>query len=265
MRIMSWNVWWRFGGDWERRQQAILKRLQAPSPDVIALQEAWAADGISQADVIADALGMHAAFAAPSLPPVPVPPQAPGQRGVQLGVAIVSRWPILATHHHALPSANRSFDPVALMASLDHPAGPLHVFTTATEWEPAFADDHLAQTQRLAELVSDPLLAGPLPVLLAADLNAAPDSAELRPLLAVMLDTWAVGGGNPKARTLRSEHPYAPSRATKQLDRRIDYVLARPAPGHAVRVDRAFTLGEPVDGIPPSDHDAVVVDVRLAD
>ncbi|MDP8927735.1 MAG: hypothetical protein M3O70_03935, partial [Actinomycetota bacterium] len=103
---------------------------------------------------------MDAVFAAPSLPPVPVPPETPEQKGVQLGVAVVSRWPILATRRHALPSTHRSFDPVVLMAMLDHPAGPLHVFTAATEWEPAFPDDHLAQTRRLAELVSDPALDG---------------------------------------------------------------------------------------------------------
>lgn len=222
-------------------------------------------DGHSQADVIADELGMHAAFAVPSLPPVPVPPETPAQKGVQLGVAVVSRWPIVATRRHALPCRHRSFVPVALRATLDHPAGPLHVFTTATEWEPAFADDHLAQTRRLAELVSDPWLDGPLPVLLAGDLNAAPDSAELAPLLEVMLDTWTVGAGDPQVRTLRSEHPFAPSEATKQLDRRIDYVLARSTHAHSIRVDRTFTLGNPVDGIPPSDHDAVVADLMLTD
>lgn len=264
MRIVTWNVWWRFGGDWEERQPRILKRLRAAAPDVIALQEVWAVDGITQADVIADALGMHAAFAAPSLPPVPVPPESPAQEGAQLGVGVVSRWPVLATRHHALPSAHRSFDPVALEATLDHPAGALHVFTTATEWEPAFADDHLAHTRRLAELVSDSALDGPLPVLLAADLNAAPGSTELRPLLEVMVDTWTVGGGDPWARTLRSEHPFAPSEATKQLDQRIDYVLARSNSAHTMSVARTFTLSEPVDGIPPSDHDAVVADLRLA-
>lgn len=261
MRVMSWNVWWRFGSDWEAREPRILQRLRAADPDVIGLQEAWAVDGVSQADVIADTLGMHAAFAAPSLPPVPVPPETPEQQGVQLGVAVVSRWPIVAMRQHALPCSHRSFEPVVLEVTLDHPTGPLQVLTTATEWEPAFADDHLAQTQRLAELASDPGLDGPRPVVLVADLNAAPDSPELRPLLEVMVDTWSAGGGSPHARTLRSEHPFAPVEATKQLDRRIDYVLARPAGTGTMKIRQTFILGEPVDGLHPSDHDAVVVDL----
>lgn len=79
-----------------------------------------------------------------------------------------------------------------------------------------------------------------------------------------MVDTWTVGGGNPKARTLRSEVPFAPEEATKQRDRRVDYVLARATrPGDTVDVRRAFTVGQPLEGLHPSDHDAVVVDVAL--
>lgn len=126
------------------------------------------------------------------------------------------------------------------------------------------ADDHLAQTQRLAELASDRALDGPLPVLLTADLNAAPDSVELQPLLEGLTDTWTAAGGDPTARTLRSEHPFAPVEATKQLDQRVDYVLARAArPGETLDVRRAFTAGDPVEGLYPSDHDAVVVDIAV--
>jgi endonuclease/exonuclease/phosphatase family metal-dependent hydrolase len=265
-RIVSWNLWWRFGGNWEQRQERILTRLEELRPDVVGLQEVWATDTVDQARVIADALGMHSAFAGPSLPPVPVPPERPDQAGVRLGVGLLSRWPIVDRRHHRLPSSHRPFQPVALLATLDHPAGPWHVGTTATEWEPAYADDHLAQTRRLADLTGDPALEGRLPVVLAADLNAGPDSVELRPLLQVMDDTWTAGGGDPDARTLRSEHPFAPVEATKQLDRRIDYVLARrPRPGGRVAVRRAFTLADPVDGLHPSDHDAVVVDLVLPD
>jgi hypothetical protein len=41
------------------------------------------------------------------------------------------------------------------------------------------------------------------------DLNAAPDSALLRPLLEVLIDAWSVGGGDPCAVTLPSSHPSA--------------------------------------------------------
>lgn len=264
MRVVSWNLWWRFGGNWRERESRIVSTLRDLSPDVIALQEVWAADGVTQADVIADALGMHASFAAPSLPPPPQPPEEPDQVGVELGCGLVARWPLLHTRMHRLPSKHRSFQPVVLLGTIDHPEGPLHVLTGATEWEPDYADDHLAQTQRLAQLTNDPALNGSLPVLLAADLNAAPDSMEMQPLLAAMVDTWTGGGGDPAARTLRSENLFAPLEATKQLDRRIDYVLARPGEASGtVKVRRAFSVGEAARGLHASDHDAVVADLDL--
>jgi endonuclease/exonuclease/phosphatase family metal-dependent hydrolase len=77
-----------------------------------------------------------------------------------------------------------------------------------------------------------------------------------------MVDTWVAGGGDPDAVTLSSANPFAPREASGQIDRRIDYVLARPGTaGRAVRVRRAFLAGAPVGGLPPSDHHAVVVDL----
>jgi endonuclease/exonuclease/phosphatase family metal-dependent hydrolase len=264
MRVVSWNVLWRFGNHWRERDPRIVSVLRDLTPDVVGLQEVWATDGVTQADVIAEALGMHAAFAAPSFPPAPDPPDTEDQAGVELGIGLVARWPIVAASQHQLPSRHRLHDPVALLATLDHPAGPLHVVTCATEWEPAYANDHLAQTRRLAEIAGDPALDGPLPVMLVADLNAAPDSVEMQPLLEVMIDTWITGGGDPEARTLRSEHPFAPLAATKQIDQRIDYVLARPGtPVATVKVQRAFSVPDPVDGLHPSDHDAVVADLEV--
>ncbi len=262
MRIVSWNVWWRFGARWRERQAAIATTLESLRPDVVGLQEVWAADGTSQADVLADHLGMHACFAGPSLPPVPEPPESPDHEGVELGVGILSRWPVVRTAEHPLPARHRPERPIALMATLDHPAGPLHVVTAAVEWEPEYADDHLAQTTALAELLRDPALDGPLPVILTADLNAPPDSAQVRVLTEVMVDTWIAGGGDPDARTLRSDNPFAPVEAGAQIDRRIDYVLARPGtPARAVVVRSVDTAGAPVDGLHPSDHDAVVADL----
>jgi endonuclease/exonuclease/phosphatase family metal-dependent hydrolase len=91
VRVVSWNVWWRFGGNWRDRERAIVVRLREANADVIGLQEVWGDDGLTQADVIAEALGLYAAFSAPSLPPVPVPAKSVDQEGVSLGVAVLSR------------------------------------------------------------------------------------------------------------------------------------------------------------------------------
>lgn len=258
-------MWWRFGRHWRGRQDAIALTLESLRPDIVGLQEVWATDTMSQADVLGDHLGMYAAYTGPSLPPPPRPPETPDQQGVELGIAVLSRWPVEDVVVHQLPSSHRHEAPVALVASVDHRLGPLHVLVAAVEYAPGFADDHLAQTRKLAEVMSDRELDGPLPVLLTADLNAPPDSPLLQPLWRVAVDTWVEGGGAPDTATLSSENPLAPRDAPGQIDERVDYVLARPGKGDStVEVHRAFVAGDrPLEGSYPSDHYATVADLGI--
>jgi endonuclease/exonuclease/phosphatase family metal-dependent hydrolase len=39
VRVMTWNIWWRFGPRWRDRQPALLETLRQVDPDVVALQE----------------------------------------------------------------------------------------------------------------------------------------------------------------------------------------------------------------------------------
>jgi endonuclease/exonuclease/phosphatase family metal-dependent hydrolase len=264
MRVMTWNVWWRFGGNWRERANGIEITLRTYQPDVLGLVETWSGDGTTQPDELAARLGLHAAFAPTSLPPAPDPVEEPGQLGATVGLGLLSRWPILRTEVHELPHEQRpGAAPTALAATLDHPRGHLFVIVTCREWEPRYAADRAAQSRALADLVTDPAFDGPLPVLLIGDLNAPPDEPELAPLRAVTVDTWEAGGGDPQATTLDSLVPYAPLEATTLIDRRIDHVLARPGrPGAAVTVRGAFLAGDrPIDGLYPSDHYAIGADL----
>ncbi len=84
----------------------------------------------------------------------------------------------------------------------------------------------------------------------------------MRALTDVMVDTWVAGGGDPDGVTLSSSNPFAPIEAGKQIDRRIDYVLARPGTeGRSVSVRQVFVAAAPVDDLPPCDHYAVVADL----
>jgi endonuclease/exonuclease/phosphatase family metal-dependent hydrolase len=262
---MTWNVWWRFGGNWRAREAGILAAFEAYRPDVVGLTEAWAGDGTTQPARFAARLGMHAAFAATSLPPAPDPIEHPDQAGVTVGIGLLSRWPILATEVHELPHELRGGGvPTALLSTLDHPRGPLHVIVSCLEWEPEFAVDQVAQARVLADLATDPRLDGPLPVLVTGDMNGAVEHATIAPLTAALVDTWAAGDGDPRATTLDSRLPFAPVEAAHLLDRRIDHVFARAGrPGGSVAVRGAFVAGDrPVNGVYPSDHYAVGVDLE---
>ena len=259
VRLVTWNVLWRFDPDWTSRHTRILTVMAGLRPDIVGLQESWGTTAETQADTIARSLGGYAAFAAPSLPPPPRPPERPDQQGVSMGVGLVSRWPILRHEVHTLPVTHRQIAPVALEARIEDDHGtPFDVLVAATEWEPEFADDHLAQTERLAELMveGDP----EVPRFLLADLNCDETQSEFAPLGAIATDTWHQGGGDPTAVTLSSAVPFAPREAVKEIDRRVDHILLL---GSGVAVDAAFTLDHVIDGEYPSDHFPVVADVRL--
>ncbi|HEV2931420.1 MAG TPA: endonuclease/exonuclease/phosphatase family protein, partial [Propionibacteriaceae bacterium] len=181
-RLMTWNIWWRFGPCWQDRQDGVLETLRGVDADVVALQEVWGTAETTQAHEFADRLGLHAGFAAPSYPPAPDPPETPDHEGVALGLGLLSRWPIASLRQVELPARHRTLAPVTMVASLEHPAGLLHVVVACLEYEPAYNDDRIAQAHALVDLATDPDLDGPLPVIVAGDLNAAPDSPVLRPL-----------------------------------------------------------------------------------
>jgi endonuclease/exonuclease/phosphatase family metal-dependent hydrolase len=95
------------------------------------------------------------------------------------------------------------------------------------------------------------------------DFNAPPGSRELEPISDALTDTWELAGGDPGAVTLSSVLPFAPLEATHLIDRRIDHIFARPGtPGAPLEAERAFVVDAPVDGVHPSDHYAVVVDLN---
>jgi endonuclease/exonuclease/phosphatase family metal-dependent hydrolase len=260
MRFVTWNVLWRFDPDWRARERGIRSTLERLRPEVLGLQECWGTEETTQAHVIARWLGTHAAYIAPSLPPVPAPPEHPDQAAVQLGVGLVSRSPIGRMEQHELPVSHRQVAPRAIEARIEHPDTPFDVIVAATEWEPAYADDHLAQTTRLAELLTRDT---GVPRFLLADLNCDATQAEFAPLAAVADDTWELGGGDPGAVTLSSAVPFAPLEATKEIDRRIDHILV--GRGADVSVEAAFTVDAPVGDLYPSDHFPVVADVRLGE
>ena len=261
-RVMTWNIWWRFGPGWADRQPGIRETLRAVDADLVALQEVWGAAETSQAQELGDSLHRYAAFAEPSYPPASDVPRDPDWADVTLGVALLSRWPIIRTQTVELPARHRQLDPVALVAIADHPGGPLPIVVACLEYEPAYKDDRIAQARRLADLATDPALDGPVPVIVAGDLNAAPDSPVLRPLRDVLTDAWSAGGGDPAAVTLSSAHPQAPLGAWELIDQRIDHILFRPGEfNQRVDVESPKLAGQPVRGVHPSDHRAVVCDL----
>ncbi|WP_345751305.1 endonuclease/exonuclease/phosphatase family protein [Microbacterium rhizophilus] len=253
---MSWNVWWRFGGDWRARHRGQLRLLEEVRPDLVGIQECWGTAGGTQADAFAEVLGAHAAFVKVGLPPEPEPRETPDQEGVVMGLGLVSRWPIAEVVAAPMPSAGRDLS--ALVATVAHPLGAVRVVVGVTSWEPEREPETAAQVAELQRLVVAGADDRDPPSLLLADLNYDRSQA---PLAALRLeDAWDAADAGADERTLSSTNRFAPPEAEAQYDRRIDHVLFRQGRAGA-RAANAFIVRSEPGGLPPSDHYPLVADI----
>jgi endonuclease/exonuclease/phosphatase family metal-dependent hydrolase len=255
---MTWNTWWRFGGNWREREPGLLQVVRRIQPDVLGIQECWGDARRTQASVIADQLSGHSAFVRVGLPPAPNPVEHPDQRDVAMGLGLVSRWPIAAVREAPLPSEGRLLR--VLVASVEHPLGELRVVVGATSWEPERAGETAAQVAELQRLVVEGAADRMPPSLLLADLNYDRDQPPLAGL--TLRDGWEGAAPDADARTLSSQNRFAPPEAVDQYDRRIDHVAYEPGRA-SVRAIDAFVARDEPDGLPPSDHYPVVVDLEI--
>jgi endonuclease/exonuclease/phosphatase family metal-dependent hydrolase len=258
LRVLTWNVWWRFG-PWEARQPAIEATLARVDADVVALQEVWSeVGGPTQAALLAERLGYHHTFA---------PGFDDGQVG--FGLAVLSRWPI-AAEARPLPSLSGVDElRVMLKAEIDGPRGTFEVYTTHLNWRYDQSDVRQLQVQALAEMVGESE-GRTYPPIVCGDLNADPIADEIRMLTGraavpvprlVFVDAWDVAGEGP-GYTWSNDNAFAA--LDLEQNRRIDYVLVgwpkyRGA-GHVVAA--AVEAVDPVDGVHPSDHYAVLAELR---
>jgi endonuclease/exonuclease/phosphatase family metal-dependent hydrolase len=265
LRVMTWNLWWRFG-PWESRQPAIAAVVAAERPDVLLAQEVWGDGTTSAAHELAAALGFHVAITDDPF----------GGRDVGFHNAILSRWPLADVVSHALPRPDGTpGHRRVLSATVESPWGPWPFMSTHFDYRFDQSALRVLQARELLRLVAerrgDPETA--LPVVVGGDLNAVPESDEIRLLTGrsappidnlVLGDAWEHAGNGPGC-TWRDDNPYQAD--TTWPNRRLDYLLVswpRPKPvGNVVSCHLAGL--EAVDGVVPSDHAAVVAELRTPD
>ena len=265
VRFLTWNVWWRFG-PWEQRQAAIEATLRTEAPDIVCLQEVWASDGGNdQAATLAASLGYEYART-----------PSPFWEGFSFGNAVLSRWPILAAQTHRLPDEHgRATHRAALSVSIDAPFGVCKVISTHTDYRFDRSATRLAQTHALAEMVADVRgnTESDFPVILAGDFNALPDSDEMRHLVGrtepavpglIFHDAWELAGTGGPGFTWSDDNPHLADATWP--NRRLDYILVSwPRPKGVGKVVACRVAGDRlIDGVMPSDHYAVVADLRTS-
>jgi endonuclease/exonuclease/phosphatase family metal-dependent hydrolase len=264
VRVLSWNVWGRFG-PWEEREGRLVAVLAQAAPDVVVLQESWVTDGgVSQAERLASALGYGHWFAGTG---------SLAFDGWSPVAAIVSRWPITDPTQTPLvgPEPLRGWPGEVLAAVIDGPRGPIPLMNVALDWPPQSSALRQASVRRLAELAKEWGAHRRFPVVVGGDFNAPPDSAELRMLTGydataipgfVLFDAWDKAGEGRGVTWDRGNRWAAP---TLLPSRRIDYILTGwpSQEGGAGDVVAAEIVGfTPGDDQPPSDHYGVLATLR---
>ncbi|MQY14919.1 hypothetical protein SRB5_50950 [Streptomyces sp. RB5] len=269
IRVMTWNVWWRFG-PWEERAKAILAVLREERPDVVGLQEVWQQGGDNFAGWLAAELGMHWAWS-----PSPVPDRWQrriGDPSVDVGNAVLSRWPITRTAAEPLPPGEDPPDgQTALYARIAAPAGDIPFFAVHLYSPEHASATRCAQVRTLARFVAAHRGEGAFPPVVVGDFNADRDSDEMRLLSGtktapvvrgqVLADTWRfLPPGAPWA-TWDNANPHVARHGL--YDAAVDHVLVgMPGPDGEGRVRAVRRAADrPVDGVWPSDHFAVRVDL----
>lgn len=273
VRVMTWNLWWRFG-DWRARREAILRTLEAERPDVLGLQEVWAGPDENLAGWLAERLGMHWVWSRS-----PVQDRWHSRNGgdstVDVGVAVLSRTPILETAERRLPAGDFADDgKTALHALIELPGGPMPFFTTHLNSHPAGSAVRCAQVRELAAFVAE-RATGPHPPVVTGDFNAEPDYDEIRLICGyktapavpglVLLDAWRFADPALPQGTWDIAHQDSANFGARPSC--LDYVLVGiPGPGGrgAIRTARR-AADTPVDGVRPSDHAAVLAELALGE
>lgn len=276
IRVLTWNVWWRFG-PWQQRQPALVDTIAQARPDVLTLQESWATADERQIDRFAAAAGLaHTAFSA----------FRPGTRwqsriedgtGVEVGVAIASRWPLTRVRDEVLPTGTGPAEGrTCLAAVVEHPDGPLPVVTTHLTSHPTDSATRSLQLDAVAQVAHDLRRAAggtdqmPWPLVVTGDLNARPDSDPVRRFGGVLaapaidrfgfVDSWEVVCPDDPGHTWVGRNGHVVDWVPQV---RIDYVfLGLEDFGRRGLPRSARLVGDgPAGGVWPSDHLGIAVDL----
>ena len=259
MRIVTWNVWGRYGR-WRERQAGIEETLAAAAPDVVCLAESWSGPEENQPELVARRLGFEHSMFTGDWP----------QEDWVSGTGLVSRWPVTSHERRALAAEDGSAAGSALFALVEGTRGPLQLFVVMLDYRLDASAVRQAQVRQLAGFIQERTRRRH-PTVVCGDFNAGPDADVLRMLTGrtaaagpglVFYDAWEIAGDGTPGPTWSNRNPLAA--VALYPDRRMDYVLSawprRGGAGHPVRCERLGVL--PAGQPQLSDHYGVLADLR---
>lgn len=236
LSVVSLNLW-HDKQDWPKRQELIVRELQALNPDAILLQEVLQDAALpNQAATLAESLGYHYRFFSVD----------PAQQPRRYGNAILTRVPAQQTQEFKLLPLTDYRN--AGWVRVEVSGWPLNLYVTHLHAAPDGGDIRAQQVRSLLEFIAS--TRGDAPSVLAGDFNTAANAPGLQPLTATFADAYAAAHPGqavnaPEHTTLNTHLGHPPVR--------IDHVFFQR---DAFRVAEArIILDQPdSDGAWPSDH-----------
>jgi endonuclease/exonuclease/phosphatase family metal-dependent hydrolase len=279
-RVLTLNCW-NVSEPLVERMRLIRTGIEALRPDLIGLQEIVVRrDGFDQGALVLNGLGYERVFGAGFrwnerellLPHDHLESDA-------FGNLIASRWPIVRSEVRALPGVESGERRSALGALIDSPNGLVPLVVTHLNWKYHHGNFRERQVSVLADFVWDwtgrarewspgmPVL----PPVVVGDMNADPDSTEIRFLSGLasldgrstyLQDAWRIAGDGGPGFTWDNVNPYAAY--SFEPNRRIDYIFVGLPDGNGRGriVSARLAMNQPSGGVYPSDHFGLVADIR---
>jgi endonuclease/exonuclease/phosphatase family metal-dependent hydrolase len=249
LRIVTYNILGGRNTDGSRDLSRVAEVIRTLTPDLAALQEVDVKTlrmaGADMPAELARLTGLKAAFA-----------EAMPHDGGSYGEAVLTRLNVTKQTNHPLPYRQGHEPRVALELQCEIPGIRTPVILIATHLDHLDDDAcRLLQIARLRELFTEQTLDAP--AILAGDLNAAAESAEIGKLCEFWQPTWPA---DMPGFTWPADKPTA----------RIDHVLIQPTAGWKVvktyRGDEAFPGDTAWRELlnRASDHLPVVLEVEIA-
>lgn len=257
-RVATLNIWNRMG-PWDDRLVAILAGVEKIQPDILGLQEVIVLPGaFDQAAIIAEKFGMKSFFG-----------QNDGSE-YPMGNAILSKWPIRKTAVFPLPRVDTDEHRSLVFAEVEAPHGVVPVFCTHLNWK--LHEGHVREVQMrfVTDKIRELAPISGLPPVLVGDMNAEPDSDEMRFLRGLtklggdsvyFADCFGIAGDGTAGFTYSRKNPYAAP--LREPSRRIDFIYVRgpDEQGRGEPLDARVCFDEPVNDVFASDHFGVVANI----
>ncbi|TBL80558.1 endonuclease/exonuclease/phosphatase family protein [Paenibacillus thalictri] len=177
VNVLSYNIHHGVGEDGKLDLARIAGVIKQAGAEIIALQEVdkhWSerSQYADQAQTLAELLDMHCVFAA-NLDRAPA--EGRTQRR-QYGLALLSKYPIAASSHHALPKLEEDSEQRGLLqATIQVGAATVHVYSVHLALS---VEERLLQNQKIVEIAQGQSGSH----IFMGDFNAGPKTTEMKPM-----------------------------------------------------------------------------------